>query len=145
MFNPSQADVRNFFFDVYVKGSLNQQLTDLEKIAHEVIVKHPEYYDILANREKYLEFKWLPEMGETNPFLHLSMHLTLIEQLSIDQPHGIKQLFANMCLKTQDEHKSAHEFIDCLGEMLWQAERNQTQPSMAVYFNCINKKLGNLT
>jgi hypothetical protein len=141
MFNPSQADVRNFFFDVYVKGNLNQLFTDLEKITYEVIMKHPEYHDVLSNRDKYLEFKWLPEMGETNPFLHLSMHLTIVEQLSIDQPAGIKQLFDKMCSKTGDMHKAEHEFIDCLGEMLWQAERNRTQPSLPVYFDCINKKL----
>ena len=144
MFNPSQADVRNFFFDVYIKGNLNQPLTDLEKIAYTVIMKHTEYHSILANREKYLDFKWLPEMGETNPFLHLSMHLTIIEQLSINQPHGIKQLFTDMCLATQDEHKAEHEFIDCLGEMLWQAQRNHIQPSMQIYFECINKKLAQI-
>ena len=141
MFNPSQVDVRNFFFDVYAKGILCQQLTDLEKITYQLIAKHPEYHTILANREKYLDFKWLPELGETNPSLHLSMHLTIIEQLSIDQPHGIKQLFNLMCLKIKDEHRAEHEFIDCLGEMLWQAERNRTQPSMQIYFECINKKL----
>jgi hypothetical protein len=144
MFNPTQADVRNFFFDVFSKVQQNITLTDLEKIAHSVILEHPEYHEVLANRDKYMDFQYLPEMGQTNPFLHLSMHLTIIEQLSINQPPGISELFRQMCQQTKDEHKAYHEIIDCLGEMIWQAQHNQTAPDVNVYFECINRKLGNI-
>ncbi len=92
MFNPTQADVRNFFFDVFGKAKQNIALSDLEKIAYGVILEHPEYHEVLQNKDKYLEVQYLPEMGQTNPFLHLSMHLTIIEQLSINQPIGISEL-----------------------------------------------------
>jgi hypothetical protein len=141
MFNPSQADVRNFFFEVFSKAQQKIALSDLEKIAYSVILEHPEYHEILQNKEKYLDFQYTPEMGQTNPFLHLSMHLAILEQLSIDQPLGIRDLFKQISEKFGDEHKASHEVIDCLGEMVHQSQRNKTAPDANVYFACIKKKL----
>ncbi len=142
MFNPSQADVRNFFFDIVDKAAAKHQLTDLERIAYSVILEHPEYQSILTNRLKYIDYQWTVEMGQTNPFLHLSMHMSIIEQLSIDQPPGIKALYADLCSKFKDTHKANHELMDCLAEMIWQAQSNRAAPDMQIYFSCINKKLG---
>lgn len=142
MFNPSQTDVRNFFFIIVDKVTLRQPLTDLEKVAYSVILEHPEYQNILENPDKYLNFQWTPEMGQVNPFLHLSMHLTILEQLSINQPVGIKELYNQLCIKFADKHEASHQLIDCIGEMLWQAQYTNNQPDPQIYFNCINKKLG---
>ncbi|HMT02576.1 MAG TPA: DUF1841 family protein [Burkholderiales bacterium] len=140
MFNPSLNDVRNFFFDIYAKSLLKQPLAELEKIAYKIILEHPEYHYILENREKYIQFQWLPEIGEINPFLHLSMHLSIIEQLSINQPTGIIDLYDKLLIKSKPHH-AQHELMDCLGEMLWQAERNKTLPDINLYLTCIKKKL----
>ena len=142
MFNPSQSDVRNFFFDIIEKAQANHQLSDLETIAYSIILEHPEYKTILSNRRKYLDYQWTVEMGQTNPFLHLSMHMSIIEQLSIDQPPGVKNLYNELCVKFKDAHDASHQLMDCLGEMIWQAQSNQTVPDMQIYFNCVNKKLG---
>lgn len=142
MFNPSQTDVRNFFFDTLEKSKLGHPLTDLEKIAYSTILEHPEYEAVLTNRKKYLEYQWPVEKGETNPFLHLSMHMSIIEQLSIDQPPGIKNLYTELCDKFKEPHNASHELMDCLGEMVWQAQSAGTMPDMNIYFSCINKKLG---
>lgn len=141
MYNLNQFDVRSFFFDLQSKAEKKEPLTDLEKIAYSVILEHPEYNNILQNKDKYLEFKWSVENGETNPFLHLSMHLSILEQLSIDQPVGIKNLFEKLCKKFDNEHDSTHQLIDCLGEMIWLSQRNNTAPDPQIYFECINKKL----
>lgn len=143
MYNLNQLDVRNFFFDLYQKVARKEPISDLEKIAYSIILAHPEYNHVLDNKTKYLDFIWSIENGETNPFLHLSMHLTVLEQLSIDQPFGIKSLFQKLVDQFKDKHESEHHLIDCLGEMLWQANRNQTAPDPVVYFACINKKLSN--
>lgn len=142
MFNPSQADVRNFFFSVFEKAQLKHELSDLEKIAYSVILQHSEYHEVLSNRKKYFEYQWTIEMGNTNPFLHLSMHMTLIEQLSIDQPFGIKGLYQELCDKFKDEHAAAHELMECLGEMLWQAQSTNQAPDAQIYLNCIRRKIG---
>ena len=142
MLNPSLTDVRNFFFDAYQKGNAHQSLTDLEKIAFSIMIEHPEYNSVMSNREKYLDFNWAPELGETNPFLHLSMHMSIHEQLSIDQPFGIRALYDELCIKYQDKHEAEHQIMDCLGEMIWQAQAAKTEPNPAVYLECLKGKLG---
>ena len=142
MFSPSQAEVRQFFFNVYTKAQNKQPLDSLEKIAYSIIMEHPEYHTYLQQQEKYIDYQWLPELGETNPFLHLSMHMTIIEQLSIDQPFGIKNLYQQLCNKFGDQHEASHQLMDCIAEMLWQAQRNKTQPDINTYFACIRQKLG---
>lgn len=141
MFNPSVNDVRNFFFDTYEKGERNLILTDLEKIAYSTILEHPEYRHVLSNRDKYMGANWLPESGETNPFLHLSMHVSIIEQLSINQPFGVKELYIELCQKYADEHEAQHHVMDCLAEMIWQAQYNNMQPDPQIYLSCLRNKL----
>lgn len=141
MFNPSVTDVRNFFFDTYTKGIQKQVLTDLEKLAFSVILEHPEYHAILANRDKYMSQNWTPESGETNPFLHMSMHLSIIEQLSINQPFGVKELYNELCIKHNDKHEAEHNVMDCLAEMIWQAQYNKMQPDPQIYLSCLRGKL----
>ncbi len=143
MFSPSQLDVRKFFLGSYNKAKANIILTDIENIAYSVILEHPEYDFIFHDQDKYLNYQWYPEVGEINPFLHLSMHLSIIEQISINQPLGIKDLFDEMCHKTKDRHKSYHELIECLGEMLWQSQKYGTEPDPNLYLMCIKQKLSN--
>ena len=142
MFSPSLSDVRNFFFDCYIKGQNNQVLTDLEKIAFSLMLEHPEYQPVFSNREKYADYNWSPEAGITNPFLHLSMHLSIYEQLSINQPVGVKELYHELCSKTGVEHDAQHLLMDCLAEMIWQSQYTAKQPDPAIYLNCLRAKLG---
>ncbi|MBY0379421.1 MAG: DUF1841 family protein [Burkholderiales bacterium] len=141
MFNPNQTDVRNFFFDTFEKNTTHANLTDLEKIALSVILEHPEYENYLSNREKYTNYQWCPESGENNPFLHMSLHVNVIEQLLINQPHGIVESYQKLCLKFGDKHNASHELMDCIIEIVWQAQCNNTPPDVNIYFTCINKKL----
>lgn len=142
MFNPSVNDVRNFFFDTFAKANQQQTLSDLEKMAYSVIMEHPEYHVVLRDREKYLNYNWLPDAGETNPFLHLSMHMSIWEQLSIDQPIGVKALYLEICEQTGDEHEAQHQVLDCLAEMVWQAQYSNMQPDPNIYLSCLRRKLG---
>src|SRR5258705_13731827 len=105
MFNPSRQEARQFFFDAWRKHRNGQPLTPLESMTLDVELIRPEYHAVLDNPEKYLDHDYLPELGETNPFLHMSMHLAINEQLSIDQPPGIRSLFDALCAK----HGNAHD------------------------------------
>jgi hypothetical protein len=140
MFNPTRDQVRDFFFDAWRKFNARQTLTDLEKIAVEHIARHPEYHAILAQPERYQQQEWRPEMGETNPFLHLSMHLSISEQLSIDQPVGVKSRYLALAQRLGDEHAAQHIVMDCLAEMIWQAQRNNLPPDALAYLECLDKK-----
>lgn len=140
MFNPTRDQVRDFFFGTWQKFNAKQPLSDLEKIALEHISRHPEYHAVLAQPERYQNQEWRPEMGESNPFLHLSMHLSISEQLSIDQPAGVKQRYLAIAERLGDEHAAQHAVMDCLAEMIWQAQRNNHPPDALAYLACLDKQ-----
>ncbi len=142
MFSPSRDQARRFLFDAWQKHKDAAPLTDLEKMALAVLLIHPEYHVQLDNPDKYLERDYLPESGETNPFLHLSLHLAIREQLSIDQPRGVVAHYQKLLAKNGDEHAAEHALLECLGEMIWQAQRNRTQPDPAIYFACLTRLAG---
>lgn len=146
MFNPSRDDVRLFFCDVWAKHVAGNVLTSLEAIALEWVLLHPEYHALLADRERALAEEFTVERGATNPFLHLSLHLALAEQLSIDQPVGIRAAFARIASRIGDEHSAAHEAIECLGEIVWRAQRgslpSDTGAINAAYLDCLNQRAG---
>lgn len=141
MFNPSQQDVRKFFCNTYQKQAKGDILTSLETIAADWIMQHPEYHDILSDTERALETDFSVENGQTNPFLHLSMHLSISEQISINQPTGIREAFLQLARQTGSEHEAHHEIMECLGEMLWQAQRTNTPPDGASYISNIQRRI----
>ncbi|MDK2124782.1 DUF1841 family protein [Parachitinimonas caeni] len=142
MFNPTRDQARQFLFDAWEKMEQKAVLTDLEKMTIAIMWQHPEYHTLLAAREKFLDRDYPPEFGDTNPFLHLSMHLAIEEQLSIDQPQGIKSLYLQMTQQCGSEHDAQHQLMDCLGEMIWHAQRYHTAPNPSIYLGCLRGKLG---
>lgn len=105
----------------------------------EVVIAHPEYHRVLESPDEFLDKDFPPEFGDVNPFLHLSMHLAIAEQLAIDQPPGIAVAFQRLKTKLASDHEARHTIMDCLGEMLWQSQRYSTPPDAAVYLRCIEK------
>jgi len=110
----------------------------MQTIIANIIELHPEYHSLLDN-ENTLDKDYLPEQGETNPFLHMSMHIALHEQISTDRPAGIKTVYQKLTLKNNSAHDAEHAMMECLGEALWQAQRNQTMPDEAAYLICLQK------
>ena len=124
MYNVNTHDVRRFFADVWQQRFAPMQLNGLQQKALRILDAHPEYAHYLENIEQYLDYNWTPEQGETNPFLHLSMHLSIQEQSAIDQPFGIRAIHAQLCAKHNDNWVAAeHEMMDALAETLWEAQR----------------------
>jgi len=140
MFNPSRDQVRDFFFQAWGKYKAGRPLSDLETMAVEHISRHPEYHPVLDQPERHRDREWAPERGETNPFLHLSMHLSIAEQLSIDQPPGVKARYERLAARLGDAHAAQHAVMDCLGEMIWRAQRDRLPPDGAAYIDCLEKK-----
>ena len=144
MFNPSRDQVRQFFFAVWAKYRAGQALAGAEQPALEAVLAHPEYHAILDQPEQFQERDYLPESGETNPFLHLSMHLAIAEQLSVDQPPGIRERYQHLLKQHSDTMAAQHAIMDCLGEMIWQVQRHQTAFDSAAYLRCLDHQLGNV-
>ncbi len=139
MFTPSRREAREFLLTTWNKSQSKQILTKLEGLAFSVMLLHPEYHSALAQADKYLERDYLPEFGETNPFLHMSMHLAIEEQLSIDQPIGIRAAYDTLRIKLDSEHEAKHRIMDCLAETLWQAQRSGQAPDTTVYLDCLTR------
>lgn len=140
MFTPSQHDVRRFFCETHRKMRANEILTPMEAIARDWILQHPEYEDALAQLEDALAADYSVERGQSNPFLHLAMHLTIAEQLSIDQPPGIRAAFEALAHRIGSAHDAHHEMMECLGEMIWQSQRSGLPPDGAAYLECVKKR-----
>ena len=139
MFTPSQSDVRRFFCSVYAKTKSNRPLEALEIIASQWLAEHPEYHADFADEDAALEKMYDIEGGKTNPFLHLSMHLSISEQCSIDQPRGIRQAVELLTAKRDSLHDAHHEAMDCLGQMVWESQRAGRPPDGAAYIDCVQR------
>lgn len=140
MFQPSQEDVRRFFCAAFAKDRAAEVMTPMEAIAARWIVQHPEYADDLADEAAALAKVYTVEEGRTNPFLHLSMHLSIEEQCSIDQPHGIRQAVELLAAKRHSLHDAHHEVMECLGEMVWASQRSGLPPDGQAYLEAVRRR-----
>ena len=140
MFNPSREQVRQFFFDAWRKYREREVLAGMDHLALGVMLLHPEYHTVLEQPERYQDREYRPEAGDTNPFLHMSMHLAIEEQLSIDQPPGIALEFARIAARCSDRHAACHEVMECLAETVWRAQRDGAAPDAPAYLECLKRR-----
>ena len=140
MFAPSQHDVRRFFCAAFDKQRQGEPMSPMETLAAQWIEEHPEYHAELDDAEAALAATYAVEAGRTNPFLHLSMHLSISEQLGIDQPPGIRQAFQLLAARRGSAHAAQHEVMECLGEMMWTAQRSGLPPDGAAYIDCVRRR-----
>jgi hypothetical protein len=149
LYNPTRDQVRQFFFDSWGKFKQHLPLSDLEKIAIDVMQQHPEYHAILDAPERYMQQQYFPEMGETNPFLHMSLHLSVIEQINIDQPIGIRAIYEQLRQRhaaagynaQECIHHAQHALVECLAETIWQAQRHQAPLDSESYLKLLQARL----
>ena len=136
----SRSDTRQTFFDVWKKLESGAPMTALETLIGDVIRMHPEYHDLLDKGIEVLDQDWSPEGGETNPFLHMGMHIAIREQLSIDRPPGIKAAYEVLLAKTRDVMETEHLMLECLGETLWRAQRENRMPDEQFYLQLVRQR-----
>lgn len=135
---PDNRDaIRQAYCQVWRKHRTQTALEPLEQLILDVILEHPEYQALLADEERAMATDFLPEAGETNPFLHMGMHIAIREQLGCDRPAGIRALYQQLLIKKGDAHRVEHDMMECLGHALWQAQRNQATPDDTDYLNCL--------
>ncbi|HEX6137784.1 MAG TPA: DUF1841 family protein [Casimicrobiaceae bacterium] len=140
MFAPTRDEARRFLIDAWRMHRAGEPLSGLEQTAARLIAMHPEYHAVLEAPRVHLERDYQPEQGEINPFLHLSLHLAVAEQLSIDQPAGIVAQFERLRTARGDAHAALHALVECLGETIWQAQRTGSGPDAAIYLACLERQ-----
>ncbi|MCL2161463.1 MAG: DUF1841 family protein [Betaproteobacteria bacterium] len=141
MFNPTREQVREFFIDVWRKYQAKEVLSALETVAAGIVLEHPEYHSLLTGQDAMTR-EFPPEGGQTNPFLHLSLHLAIEEQLSIDQPPGIRTAFETLRRTRGGRHNAMHDVLECLGETMFKALRDKGSPDGAAYLDSIRRRAG---
>ena len=141
MFGQDRTQLRQIFFSAWHKFRHEEKLEPLEQVIVNIIQLHPEYHTFLEDEETNIERDYLPEMGETNPFLHMSMHIAIQEQLSTQRPAEILDIYQQLLKKFHDPHEVEHKIMDCLAEMIWKAQRDNQQPDEKHYLECLKKLL----
>jgi hypothetical protein len=140
MFAPTRDEARRFLTDAWAKHRAQAPLSPLERLAAGLIALHPEYHALFEDPERHLDRDFRLESGAPNPFLHLSLHLAVAEQLAIDQPPGIRAQFERLRAAKGDEHAALHAVLECLGEVVWHAQRHRTPPDAQRYLDCLARQ-----
>lgn len=138
MFDPSRDQARTFFIQAWQKHQRKDVLTPLEVMVVQIITMHPEYHPDLTDPDA-LSRDFEIQAGRTNPFLHLSMHLAIAEQISIDQPPGIRAAHAKMAASV-GEHEAIHEIMECLGQVIWESQRLGQPLNNDTYLELLNRR-----
>ena len=138
MFGNDRNEMRQMFYTAWSNFNKKALLQPLEQVIVNIIQLHPEYHTLLED-ETTIDKDFTPEMEESNPFLHMSMHIAIQEQLSTQRPASIQHVYQALLSKHQDAHHIEHMLMECLGQMIWQAQRDQTTPNEAHYIECIEK------
>lgn len=136
MFGQDRTELRQMFFSSWKKHQNKQLMEPLEAVVAKIIELHPEYHALLEDQDT-LDKDYTPDMGQTNPFLHMAMHISIQEQLSTKRPTGIEQLYKSMLIKNKDPHETEHLMMECLGKMLWEAQSQNRAPDENDYLNCL--------
>jgi hypothetical protein len=141
MFSPERSRMRRVFVDAWDKHRSGAPLQPLEQIVAAVVRAHPEYQGLLQDPEPALDRDYLPEGGETNPFLHMGMHISLREQVASGRPEGLRALYRQLARRTGDDHEAEHRMMECLGLSLWEAQRSGRLPDEQAYLDCLRRLL----
>jgi hypothetical protein len=141
VFNPSREQVRRFFCDAWQKHRDRLILEGAEVTAADLIEQHPEYHALLESPEAAIEQEFTPESGQMNPFLHLSLHLAIADQISIDRPPGIRAAYHTLRQRLE-VHAAEHAILECLGETLWRAQQDGGAIDAEQYLECVRRAAG---
>ncbi len=139
-FGGGRGEMRQVFFRAWHAFRQEHPLAGIEKIAVEVALRHPEYHSVLENPQSFQDRDYLPDFGETNPFLHMGLHIAIEEQITSNRPPGVIDIYQALRERFDDSHMVEHQMMDCLAETLWQAQRHGGQPSEEDYLACLRRQ-----
>ena len=139
LFSQDRDQMRSLFCQAWQKHCNGQALEPLEQMIVAVVEKHPEYHSLLAHPDAALQEDFSPERGETNPFLHMGLHIALREQLAVDRPEGIAAVYRKLGRHLHDGHEVEHRMLACLADTLWEAQHNGAMPDEQVYLQRLRR------
>lgn len=141
LFGQDRGALRERFLQAKRKLDQGAPLDQLEALIAGVIELHPEYHALLDEGAEARERDWTPEDGEANPFLHMSLHIAVHEQLAVDRPPGIRARHQQLATRLGDAHAADHELIEALAETLWEAQGTGREPDLQVYLERVDRRV----
>jgi Domain of unknown function (DUF1841) len=139
LFTGERLHMREVFFRAWRNYRAQKPLEEIEQVIVNIALRHPEYHTVLDNPSRYEDRDYLPETGQTNPFLHMALHIAIHEQLSTARPAGIREAYQLLLQRFDDAHITEHHMMECLAQTLWQAQRRGDAPSEDDYLKCLHK------
>jgi hypothetical protein len=139
MLTSDRFKMRNAFVNAWRRYQRQETLEPLEKLIAEIVQQHPEYHALLTANDAALQRDFGPESGQGNPFLHMGLHISLREQIGSDRPLGIRASYQQLIKRLGDVHKAEHQLMDCLGMILWEAQRAGRLPDEQAYLACVHR------
>lgn len=139
LFGQNRNQIRQVFIEAWRKYNAKEALEPLEQVIAHIIAKHPEYHNQLTDTKTTLDKDYVPEMGQSNPFLHMGLHISIQEQISVNQPSGINTIYESLLSKHQDSHEVEHMMMECLAQTIWEVQRNNGVMNEDKYIECLKK------
>jgi hypothetical protein len=136
IFSQDRQTMRRFFYEVWVKYRTQTALDPLERLVADIIVQHSEYHALLEKKDA-VDNDYPPELGASNPFLHMGMHIAIREQVATDRPAGIAAIYQTLLARLNDPPAVEHQMFECLGEALWRSQRYGAAPDEQAYMECL--------
>ena len=140
MFSTDRRAMRKFFSESWRKYKASEVMEPLELLVAELVADHPEYHQLLASKDA-LDDDFSIAEGESNPFLHLSMHVALREQAKANRPNGFATAYGQLCSLRGDRHDAEHAMMECLGKVMWEAGRKSTPPDEREFLECVKRMI----
>jgi uncharacterized protein DUF1841 len=139
LFTQDRRQLRAFFAEAWHKSQTGAVMEPMEALAGDIIREHPEFHAMLAEPDSLVR-DYRPDHPEGNPFMHLSLHLALHEQIASDRPAGVREVYQALLRKLPDPHAARHRMMECLAESLWEAMTEQRAPDEAAYLQCLRRQ-----
>jgi len=137
VFSSDRSTQRKFLAEAWRKYKTKQFLEPLELQLSKIIERHPEYQDIIND----LDTEYFPEQGKINPFLHINLHLSLQDQLSLDQPKGIKKIYKDLLKKIKDTHQVEHIMMEQIAEMIFNSQKYNKPMDLEQYLRSLKEQI----
>lgn len=140
MYSNDRVQLRRVYTEAWRKNHANELLSPLETLMVLVIQDHPEYHSYFS-QDKSIDKDFSVESGDTNPFLHISLHMAIREQIQMDQPPGIRDIYQKICHTIHEPHHAEHALMDHLAELVWRSNRGEAPPSEEDYIRTLKAQL----
>lgn len=129
MYTNNRDTYRQTFANTWQKHLKGTTLDAVESELLAVILLHPEYHSLFDSAQKEKQ-EFIPE---ENPYIHMSLHMAIREQIRMDKPLGTKEIYNNLQKIKQNPHEVEHIMMTVMAKLLWESQQSGVMPNDDTY------------